>query len=788
MISESTLRLLEFHKLLSYIAQHTHSEISARMVREIRPVTDHGTIIEKFGQIKEIRSLSDEHEPLRLSFFDDITPLLSNVKPEGAVIDARELALLFPVLTIGKELSGQLSVRPDLIYLSRIAMNITGFPDVLDMLKNSIDNEGNILDGASFVLRDIRSRIRKIEAKVRKKLEELVRNERVSVFLQDEFITTRSGRWVIPVRMDSKGMVPGVVHDVSKSGETAFIEPLDIIHVANELENLIADQKAEEIRILRHISSVIRDVAGDIEREFGLIVYLDTLCAICKVAEVLKMEIPQICEGNNICIHQGRHPLLQLALLKKEHGGDVIPLNLEMGRDDRVMVITGANAGGKTIAIKTVGILLLMGMSGMPVPASSTSCFPLIRNLLVDIGDEQSIESSLSTFSAHISNITEMLRMVDKHSVVLIDELGTGTDPEEGAAIACAILSETMTKGAMVFATTHLSDIKGYVHRTRGMMNAAMEFDRETMTPLYSLRVGEPGPSHALQTASRYGLPAEIIDSAKGLLGTRKAEFDSLIADLNMKRKEYQHAREDLKKREEEVHEKGEQIAQLLSDAESSKKGILAEAYREASEIIAQTKRRMYLLLDQIKRSDREHRKKAIKETEILQQQVNETLREYEDKDSDIPEIGDIKVGDVVFVTSLGYDASVLHKNMKTQRLRVFAGGLEIEVPVSDIRHKREKALRKGQVAYMPEREKETVMIRLNIVGLRVDEALSKLEPFLNHSVLSEMHEVTIIHGIGKGLLRRAVHDHLEGHPLVKSFRDGSPEEGGAGVTIVVLG
>jgi DNA mismatch repair protein MutS2 len=458
-----------------------------------------------------------------------------------------------------------------------------------------------------------------------------------------------------------------------------------------------------------------------------------------------------------------------------------------MGREARVMVITGANAGGKTIAIKTVGILLLMGMSGMPVPASSTSCFPLIGNLLVDIGDEQSIESSLSTFSAHISNITVMLRMVDGRSVVLIDELGTGTDPEEGAAIACAILSETMAKGAMVFATTHLSDIKGYVHKTRGMMNAAMEFDRETLTPLYSLRVGEPGPSHALQTARRYGLPAKIIDSAKGLLGTRKAEFDNLIADLNMKRKEYKRAREDLKKREEELQEKGEQIVKLLSDAESSKKEILAEAYREASEFIAQTKRRMHLLIEQMNRSDKEHRQKAIKETEMLRQQVHETLREYEGEDPDIPVIDDIREGDVVFVTSLGYDASVLHKNTKTDRLRLMAGGLEIEVPVSDIRHKRGKALQKGQVPYIPEREKEAVKMRLNIVGLRVDEALSKIEPFLNHSAMAELHEVIIIHGIGKGLLRRVVHEHIDGHPLVNSFKAGNPEEGGVGVTIAIL-
>jgi len=786
MIPKTSLDLLEFNKLLRLICDFANSDATRKSVSDIRPLNKRMDIEKRLKQIFEIRKISHEGNPLNLHPFSDISPLIIKIRPEGAVLDAIELADFMPVLSIAASISLQMKEIQDFPFLKEITAHLTGFPDILRILKKSIDSEGNILDSASFLLSDLRVQIRKLEGRIRKKLEEIVRDERLSVFLQDSFVTTRSGRWVIPVRMDSKGMVQGVVHDISKSGETAFIEPLTIINLSNELENLVAEQKAEELRILRNICSMIRNVIHDIVAEFKTIVYLDVLNCIAKCADILHMEVPQINDSDSINLVGARHPLLQLSLQKTGISQKVVPLDVQLGGDDTVMVITGANAGGKTIAIKTIGLLLLMALSGMPIPADSSSSLPCIMNLLVDIGDEQSIENNLSTFSAHISNISEILKKKDSKTVILIDELGTGTDPDEGAALACAILKEIRKSGALVFATTHLADIKGFVHRTEGMVNASMEFDIKTLSPLYRLRSGEPGQSHALEIAQRYGLPESLIDDARKMLGSMKVEFDQMISDLNMKRLEYESELENIKKQQSELAEKNRILERTLSDTKKNQKEIFANAYQEASDLVTDTKRQMNAFLDEIKKKEKNERRKIMQQVKNQQEYVTAKLREFSVEDSGAPPIDDIQKGDVVFVKSLGYDASVIDVNYKTNRLRVLAKSMEIEVPVTDIYFKRGKSLPLTKTT-STEKTEETVSSRINLIGLRVDEALSRLEHFLNHASMAELREVTIIHGVGKGLLMKAIHDHLNEHPLIKNFRSGTPEEGSVGVTVVMM-
>lgn len=786
MIPKTSLDLLEFNKLLRLICDFANSDATRISVSDIRPLNNRMDIENRLKQIFEIRKISHEGNPLNLHPFSDISPLIIKIRPEGAVLDAIELADFMPVLSIAASISLQMKDIQDFPFLKEITAHLTGFPDILRILKKSINSEGNILDSASFLLSDLRVQIRKLEGRIRKKLEEIVRDERLSVFLQDSFVTTRSGRWVIPVRMDSKGMVQGVVHDISKSGETAFIEPLTIINLSNELENLVAEQKAEELRILRNICSMIRNVVYDINAEFKTIVYLDVLTCIAKFADMLHMEVPQINDSDSINLVGARHPLLQLSLQKTGISQKVVPLDVQLGGDDTVMVITGANAGGKTIAIKTIGILLLMALSGMPIPADSSSSLPCIMNLLADIGDEQSIENNLSTFSAHISNISEILQKKDSKTVILIDELGTGTDPDEGAALACAILKEIKKSGALVFATTHLSAIKGFVHRTEGMVNASMEFDIKTLSPLYRLRSGEPGQSHALEIAQRYGLPESLIDDARKMLGSMKVEFDQMISDLNLKRLEYESALENIKKLQSEFAEKNRILERTLSDTKKSQKEILAHAYQEASDLVSDTKRQMNAFLDEIKKKEKNEKRKIMQQVKNQQEYVTAKLREFSVEDSSAPPINDIQKGDVVFVKSLGYDASVIDVNYKTNRLRVLAKSMEIEVPVADIYFKRGKSLPVTKTT-STEKTEETVSSRINLIGLRVDEALSRLEHFLNHASMAELREVTVIHGVGKGLLMKAIHDHLNEHPLVKNFRSGTPEEGSTGVTVVTM-
>ncbi|MEW6001456.1 MAG: endonuclease MutS2 [Nitrospirota bacterium] len=786
MISDNSLNLLEFNRLLNVISAFSNSEASKKSILNIRPLDKKEDIEKRFAQIHEIRKIFHEGRPLGLYRFPDISNLILKVRPEGAILEPTELSNFIPVLSIASDISFQMREIKDIPFLKELTAGLTGFPDILNLLRRSIDNEGNILDSASFTLAELRGEIRRLEGRIMKKLEEMIRDKRLSVFLQDDFITKRSGRWVIPVRMDSKGQVQGVVHDVSKSGETAFIEPLKIIHLANELENLIAEEKAEEIRILRNISSKIRDIADDFETQYKIIVYLDVLNSIVKFADQLLMEIPQINDSDMINLVKGRHPLLMLTFQKMVNTLQVVPLDINLGGDNTVMVITGPNAGGKTIAIKTIGLLLAMALSGIPLPADSSSSFPLVRDLLIDIGDKQSIENNLSTFSAHISNISAILRRADSKTLVLIDELGTGTDPEEGTALACAILKEMKKSRALVFATTHLIGIKGFVHRTEGMLNASMEFDQKMLTPLFRLRIGEPGQSHALEIARRYGLPDYIVDIAKGMLGRMKVEFDNLIADLNEKRAQYEMALAEMKRQQSEIDGKNERLERMLSEAEDRKKDIFARAYKEASDIILDTKRQMHSLLEEMKKKERSEGRKILRQVEAKQELVAQRLREY-DVDKGTPSMQEIRPGEILFIKSLGYDAEVTAINPGRHRLTVRAGSKEIEVPLSDASFKRGRSLNSVKETISIDTLGESVSSRISLGGLRVDEALSKLESFLNHASLSGLSEVTIIHGIGKGLLSKAVREHLKAHPLVKEFRSGDPSEGGSGVTFVIL-
>lgn len=788
MITDNSLFLLEFHKLLTVISGFAHSEGTKEAVINIRPFENREEIERRFGQVQEIRRISQEDNALKLLAFSDISHFIRRARPEGAVLEAVELSAFVPVLTIASEISVQIMEAPELSFLRDLAGGLTGHPDILKQLRKSIDAEGNILDTASALLSSLRGQKRRIENNIQKSLEEIARDSRTAVFLQDDFITKRAGRWVIPVRMDSKGQVPGVVHDVSKSGETAFIEPLGILHQSNELENIIAEEKTEEIRILRNLSTRIRESSDEIAEDYEIILKLDLLNCIAKFSDLMQMQIPTIRDSGSINLVQGRHPLLSLALLKSCPDQHVVPLDVTLGGDNTVMVITGSNAGGKTIALKTIGLLLVMALSGVPVPADSSSVFPLINKLLIDIGDEQSIENSLSTFSAHVSHISEIIRNADENTLVLIDELGTGTDPEEGAALSCAVLKEVQQRGALVFATTHLTGIKGFVHRTAGMMNASMEFDQKTLTPLYRMRMGDPGQSHALDIAKKYGLPDSVLEAARELLGGISLEFDNLIADLNEKRARYEKALADLDLRQTELERKERELEEKTALVRLKENEVLENAYREASDIVSNLKRQLHLQLDQMKKMDREKIREEIKQAEKAQKHLQEERMRFEKGHGGSPKMEEISKGDVVFVRSLGYDATVLEVLPRHDRLRVRAGNMEIEVPVSDTAGKKGTGFVSGQAKTVAsETQDEEITTKIRLVGLRVEEALSELEPFLNHAALAGFQEVVIIHGIGKGLLARAVREHLHRHPLVKSYRKGEQTEGGAGVTIVTL-
>lgn len=778
MIKNETLQSLEFEKILHAVAGYANSDATRDAVMAVRPLGERGEIEQRFGLVEEIRRLAQMGVPLHLSPFRDITLHLEAIQPEGAVLDPRDLVAFVPALRVMAAIARQLAYRTDIPLLKELAGEVTGFPDLLDPLEAALDEEGNILDTASKLLMELRTDKRTLTARIRKRLEEIVREKRTAIFLQDDFITQRAGRWVIPVRMDSKGMVAGVVHDVSNSGETAFMEPLEIIGLANELENLTAEEKAEQIRILREICGWIREDADRIDAQLRTVVHLDLLQSIARFADLLEAETPGINEQGELRLKEARHPIL--LLLKRERGGRVEPLDLALGEQNKIMIITGPNAGGKTIALKTTGLLLSMALSGIPVPAAATSTFPLISELLVDIGDEQSIEESLSTFSAHVSNIAGILGRADAKTLCLLDELGTGTEPGQGAAIACAVLHELLEQGALVLATTHLTDIIGFVHKTPGMVNAAMEFDRATLTPLYRLKSGEPGESHAIEIARRYGLPERVIEFARGMVSRLETDFHELLSELKEERQKHEAAIVDLERRSGELAERERLAAERLAAAELQKREALEKGVLEAKEIIQGARREVSAILEEARREKGRAAKERLRQAE---EETEGRLRELH------PEkhlsLGEIAEGDTVFVRPIGYDAVVTALDRKHGRLRVRAGLMEMEVTLSDVapRTGKKPVARK----HAPPAAEEAVAESINLLGARVDDALPELERFLNHASLDGRGEVRVIHGKGTGALMRAVRDYLSGHPLVREFRKGEPFEGGDGVTVVIL-
>lgn len=785
MMINDTPRLLEFSKILDRISLFAHSFATLPLINDLSPLGSKIEAERRLSLVEEIRGLTASGIRLPLEPFDDVVRIVELARPKGSLLNTDELSQLIPLLKVSQRMKSLLDYRTDLPLLTELSEDVNAFPDILDPLEQTIAPEGGLLDTASDLLFNLRRNQRHLVGRIRKRLEEIVRERQVAIFLQDDFITQRNGRWVIPVRMDSKGMVPGVVHDVSRTGETAFMEPIEVIGMVNELENLSAEEKAEQLRILREITGWIREDADAILADFRAIVNLDFLNSIAAFADLIDAKKPQLSESMTIEIIGGYHPLL--LLLGKERGaGNIVPLDMKLGEGTgiRTLLITGPNTGGKTIAMKAAGLLILMAQSGIPVPADRRSIFPAGARLAADIGDEQSIEESLSTFSAHIHKLTAILAAADKRTVVLLDELGTGTDPVQGGAIACATLAELMQQGAVVLATTHLIDIVAYVQRTPGMSNSAMEFDRKTLTPLYRLTMGEPGQSHALDIARRCGFPERILAVAGTFVGKMESEFHSLLADLKERSRDNELLSAELLSREQEIVAREKLLDMERLDLGRIRREAKEQGIIEAKALVNATKAELNRIIAAAKK---ERSSKAGATVTTLEAKLEAELDEIRPKQ--IIEAGKLQAGSTVYVNKLGNNATVLSVDNKHQRLRLQAGSLEIEVPFSEVSAaKNEKQGRKAVIAAKARsRNQPEAANEINLIGLRVEEALLELDKFLDDCILHALNEVRIIHGKGTGSLMRGVREYLAASPHVEDYRSGESFEGGEGVTVVKM-
>jgi len=774
LIEKRVLQDLDFYKILSLIEEFSSSPATKKAIQQIHPLENVEAVEESLKEFADLKNFLDGGGQIPLSSFPDISNLIDKAKREGVFFEVSELTGFLKILKLLDKVSKFVEELFQFPFLGKKIKDILGShlsvgqPYILERLEDTVDEEGNILDTASSTLKYLRKQRKTTEERIKNKLEEIINRPDVSVFLQDRFITKRNNRWVIPVRMDSKGQVAGIVHDVSRSGETAFIEPEEITNLSKKLDELLIEERVEEIRILKELSSEIHQVSESLQKEFNLLVYLDKLLSIYRFSQKFNAEVPKIKEETCIRLLNARHPLLMLSKDK------VIPLDFEL-RNKKVLLITGPNAGGKTVTLKTIGLLTLMALSGLPIPASPSSQIPFVKTIYVDLYHEGSIEEHLSSFASHILTLKEIVERANFQSLVLLDEIGTNTDPEEGSALACAILEELRDKEVFTFATTHLSKVKLFVASEQGMEIASMLFDEKMMKPLYKLSLGSLTPSYALEVAKKYGFPEKLIKKAYKLKGTQDKEIYELMKELERVKAEYEKKLNETERIKNLLLSEKQTLEKEILSVEEKKRKSMESARQEAHNMLAKLRKEINILYEEAKKADRQKLKE-------ISRKISEISKKFIPEEA--KQIPEIRIGDSVKIRTLNLYGKVL--SIEDERAKIQTDTAQIEANIRDLdKLKAEHIEEKQSKIKYPEKTDGLIIQKLDIRGLRVDEAIPLIERFLNKLLLNEAEQGIIIHGIGKGVLRDFVRDYLKDHPAVKSFYKGSPDEGGDAVTVI---
>ncbi len=669
-------------------------------------------------------------------------------------------------------------------YLYNLAGLLITHRSAEEEINRCIINEDEIFDGASPALARIRRAMRLANEKVREKLNSMIRSTAYQKYLQEPIITIRNGRFVIPVKQEYRQQVPGLIHDRSSSGATLFIEPSAVVELGNEYKKLLAEEADEIERILTELTAMLAPYADEIREDLNIMGQIDLVFAKAKLSRELNAVMPRLNRNNYVRIVRGRHPLIP--------ADRVVPIDIWIGRDYRSLIITGPNTGGKTVTLKIVGLFALMVQSGIFVPANEGSEFPVFEHIYADIGDEQSIEQSLSTFSSHMKNIVGILDKADENSLVLLDELGAGTDPIEGAALAMSILEELNERHCICVSTTHYSEIKAFAMTHEGMENASMEFDIDRLCPTYRLYIGIPGKSNAFEISSRLGLPNSIIDKAKGFLKGEDVRFEDIISSAQS---QHRIAEEERKMAEEARAE----LEKLRADAERERRKLdedrnrlQAKAKEDAKRIVADTKREMEKLIVEIrsiKDIDRSAADRVIQAARDTLRATETAVNEKEaiKKEDNTKPPKTVRAGDTVNIVTLDQKATVLSAPDSKGEVMVQAGVMKLNVKLKDrrfIEEKKAAAPTSGKVGLGAGKQ---VGLELDVRGMLVDEANIIVDRYLDDAYNAGLSEVNIIHGKGTGALRAGVQAFLKRHPLVKGYRMGSYGEGDAGVTVVTL-
>lgn len=782
---------LELDKVLQMLKNETSCDDAAELALEVKPSTDFGDVCRMLNQTEDAASLLERFGAPSFGGLVNVNNALARAAAGGS-LNQREL------LTIGQTLRSIRVLYDWRSHCSGVSTSLDFLFDSItvnkyleDKIISCIISEDEISDNASELLSDIRRKIRAKSSSIREKLDAMIRSPHYTKFLQEAIVTQRSGRFVVPVKSECRGDVPGLVHDTSSSGATVFIEPISVVDANNEIKMLEGKERDEISRILYELSVEAGNFSESIKYSYDAAVQLNLIFAKAHLAYKMKAVKPIVNADGEINLHKARHPLIDK--------NRVVPIDVSLGESFDTLVITGPNTGGKTVSVKTIGLLTLMTMCGLLIPAGAESKISVFDKILVDIGDEQSIAQNLSTFSSHMVNTIDIMQQADTSTLVLIDELGAGTDPIEGAALAVSIIEYLRQKGAKIAATTHYAELKAYALDTPGVTNGCCEFNVQTLSPTYRLLIGVPGRSNALAIASRLGMPQEVIDNSKNIVGSDNRDFEAILDKLEATRQ----ALDDERKIAEEATAAAKKI-QAKAQSEKDKIKTLKEremeqAKRAAEKIIEQAKRQSSEFLLELEKLKKEQTSSnateiARKTRRVIKNQLGEMddlinpreLAENWDDDYKLPRMP--KPKDAVIIRGIGEGEVV---EVKKDFVLVKSGLLKTRVKLSDImltEKKKNKDIKPQRSLYRTtSRADADVKTELDLRGQTVDEAIGNLQLFIDKCVLNGMNEVRIIHGKGTGALRAAVAEELKTHPNISEFRLGKYGEGEDGVTIAKL-
>ena len=777
---EKNYDVLEFYKIINELIDLSRLEKTKEKFLDIDIIKEKYVLDKELMLMMEMIDFYKYDDGLELAGLADITRMMNSIDIIGSYLSAEDLAVLKKNLTIFRiSKSRAKNVRDKYRTIWNLFSDVEEVKDIENFISEAINDEGVLKDEASIGLRDVRRQKQNINANIKEKFDELISNKSTQNAIQERIITQRNDRYVIAVKTDFKGLIKGIEHDRSATGSTVYIEPLNVVSLNNKLREYEAREREEIRKILLRLTELVKTKKEEILEIKEILERLDFIDAKTTYSVNKKCIVPKIINKEYLKLVEARHPLID--------ENTVVPINFELGNPENIMLITGPNTGGKTVTLKVAGLLTIMALSGIPIPANEKTEIGYFHNVLADIGDEQSLEQNLSSFSGHVSKIKDIIENANSKSLVLMDELGSGTDPMEGAAFAMAIIDYLNKKHVTSIITTHYSEVKAYAFNTTGIKSASMEFNVETLSPTYRLLEGIPGESNALIIARKYGISEEVIENAKSYISEDNQRVEEMLKSIKEKNDELETMQAQLEATRTELDKQKSIYEQNMIKLENEKNEIIKRAYEEADNYLKNMQAKAKNLIDKInsEESKKEDAKNAQRSLNMLRESFITDKKKNVKEKKVVTQNVDFSVGEEVLVKTMNQNGKIL-KIMPNNRIQVQTGILKLVVSTDDIVKIQKKKTNKFKNFASLKRTSQ-VRGEIDLRGMNADEAIAELETYMDRAMLTGYHEIYIIHGKGTMVLRKKIHEYLRTSKYVTGFKDANQNEGGIGCTVATL-